>query len=49
MDLSGLFDKFITALASVFGTFLAIRCGSWVFEGRKPGKKSEDKKEDGEK
>jgi hypothetical protein len=49
MDVTGLFDKFVTALASGSGTFLAIHCGSWVFDGRKSAKKSEDDKKDGEK
>jgi len=47
MTLSGLLGQFISAVASGLGTFLAIRCGSWFFEGRKSAKKSETKKDDG--
>jgi hypothetical protein len=46
MDLKGLFNAFLTAVASGLGTFLAIRAGGWFFDGRKPVTKMPIKKED---
>jgi hypothetical protein len=35
MNLTGLFNSFCNALASGLGTFLALRAGGWVLDGRK--------------
>jgi len=48
VNLTGLFNSFINALASGLGTFLALRAGGFLLDGQKPAKRLENKiKEDG--
>jgi hypothetical protein len=43
MNLTGLFNSFINAMASGAGTFFALRLGGWFLDGQRPGKRLENK------